>query len=120
MRFVALGMALISTPAAAADQFDLICKSAKETERYRVDLARGEWCLGDCRNVIKIASVTSGVIIFAEKKQQHPRDSWASNQVNRVTGEWRWYSFDPKYSRQQDIRGQCESAPFTGLPAAKF
>lgn len=120
MRALFLGFALFSTPAAAADQFDLICKSAEETERYRVDLARGEWCLGDCKNVIKIASVTSGLIVFAEKKPQFPGDSRASNQVNRVTGEWIWYSFDRRYSSQQDIRGQCESAPFSGLPTAKF
>lgn len=122
MRTSFLALFLISTSAAAepAVQFDLTCTAEKASERYRVDLARGEWCFGKCDFVQKIASVTSGLLILAEHEPTFPGDSTSRNRINRVSGEWDWYHHNPKWSSTMDHKGKCEAAPFSGMPAAKF
>ena len=120
MRALALALCLIATPAMAAEQFDLVCTAKKTSERYRVDLARGEWCFGECDFVQKVASVTSGLIVLSEHRPAFDGDKIAANRINRVSGEWEWYNFDTKLMVSMDHKGKCEPAPFSGMPAAKF
>ncbi|MBO9377917.1 hypothetical protein GG804_14175 [Sphingomonas histidinilytica] len=111
----------ITSPAVAADQFDLVCTSKKTSERYRVDLARNEFCFGECEQVMPIAEVTSGMIVLRKTDPSPPENSTIYNQINRITGEWEWYNYSPRLSiTAQDIRGHCEPAEFSGFPAAKF
>jgi hypothetical protein len=114
---------LVATPAAAADQFDLICTAKKESQHYRVDLAKSEYCFGDCRQVMPIATITSGLIKFYDDEPKFPGDATKYNIVNRLTGEWQWYNYSPRLGPgAMDIKGTCEPAPFSGLgdAAQKF
>ncbi len=112
---VALSLALLPAPALAADQFDLICKGDKETVRYRIDLAAGEWCWEKCEATIKIASATSSRITFMD---QDTPSLHATAFVDRASGEW-WQSYRNSYSSAYN-HGFCTPAPFSGFPAAKF
>ncbi len=114
---IALLIACMASPAIAAEQFDLICTSKSEREHYRVDLDRSEWCAGDCSQVMKFQSVTSGMLTMHDHIPTFPRDSRYSLTVNRVTGEWLWYNFNPVYRSTQDIKGTCTAAPFSGINA---
>lgn len=120
MRALVIALALIATPAAAAERFDLVCKGKKNTvEHYRIDLDRGEWCSDKCEMIQKISSVTSGLIVLAEHQPGYPGDRTSYNRINRVTGEWEWFHRDPRFVETQDIKGSCEVAPFSGFPDAK-
>lgn len=119
--FVALlFLAGLSAPALAADQFDLICTAKKQTNRFRIDLARMEYCEGSCENVNKIHEVTSGLITLSKTEPQPGNAAQGWNTVNRVTGEWWWYFSSPASYRVMDIRGACQPAEFSGMPTAKF
>lgn len=120
MRSLILMLALVSTPVAAAEQFDLLCKAPGVTEHYRIDLARGEWCFEKCELVQKIAQATSGEIILAEHKPEYRDDRTSHNRINRISGEWEWFNSDPRYTAIQDVKGTCERKEFSGMPAAKF
>lgn len=120
MRALALALSLIATPAIAAEQFDLVCTGDKDTMRYRIDLAAGEYCFNDCGRVMKIAEVTSGMLTLHRDKPTLTEPATAYATINRSTGEWRWYSYDPRYSHIMDIQGKCEMAPYSGMPRAKF
>lgn len=122
MRAFVLGLALGSAPVAAAErqQFDLICEAPNATEHYRVDLERGEWCFDKCEFVQKVASATSGLITLAEHKPEFGSDRTSYNRINRATGQWEWFSSDPKSPTIMDHKGKCDAAPFSGMPAAKF
>lgn len=121
MRAFVLALCLVATPAAAADQFDLVCTAPDTSERYRIDLPRGEWCFGKCERVMKLAEVTSGMITLIDEKPTQPSNVTAYNRINRATGAWEWYNYSPRLSSHiMDIKGHCEAAPFTGLPKPKF
>lgn len=116
MRFLALSMALLASPAAAADQFDLVCRSKDETVRYRVDLATKEWCWEQCRfGTWRIADVTSSRIVFKDEKTD---TSTVTNTVDRSTGINRRFNRN-RYSTFASS-ADCEIAPFSGFPKAKF
>lgn len=121
MRKLAIIVVLgIAEPALAADQFDLVCTAPKTEMRYRIDLARGEWCAGECKRVMKIAEVTSGMLTLHREEPQLPERRRAYTTIDRATGEWRWYYTDASTISAQDVNGTCEPAPFSGFPAAKF
>lgn len=117
-------IAAIASPAAAADTFDLICsgKDGKsvEEQRYRIDLARKEYCSGSCEKVEAIAEVTSGMITLWDDKPTLPAGETAYNKINRNTGDWEWYYTSRQSYRVQDIKGVCEATAFSGFPSAKF
>ena len=116
MRGIVLALALLSTPAIAADQFDLVCSAKKDRTRFRVDLTTGEYCADKCDQVRRIAEVTSGMIVFRQDEPKPPENIRGYNRVNRITGAWEWYSFAPQFDiTPQDIRGTCEPAPFSGF-----
>jgi hypothetical protein len=122
MRAILTILALsVAQPAFAADQFDLICTAKKMPVHYRVDLASGEYCAGDCSTVLKLASVTSGVLTLEEHKPAFRGDRESRTEVNRATGNWHTYSFDPKFDVAPLVRdGKCEAQPFSGLPTRRF
>lgn len=118
---VLAAIAVVASPAMAADQFDLVCTAKQESTRFRVDLQRKEFCFDTCERVMPIAEITSGMLTFRKTDPSPPDNARSYNRVNRSTGEWEWYSYTPRVSRHvQDIKGACESAEFSGFPAAKF
>ncbi|APR51986.1 hypothetical protein CA223_06845 [Sphingomonas koreensis] len=119
MRSFALVLAFVSTPAMAADQFDLVCTAKKVTERYRVDLARGEWCADKCERVVPISKVTTTTITLLSKEKQFASDYTVLKQVDRTTGEWTDVSFGGGFEGV-NRKGRCEAASFSGFPATKF
>lgn len=119
MRALALALCLVATPAMAAEQFDLVCTAKKDTVRYRVDLAKGEWCVGSCATVLKVASVTSGTITLVDREPQFASDDRDLNQIDRTTGEWTDISYGGR-SSPWERKGVCKVAEYSGMPAAKF
>lgn len=110
---------LVGSPAIAADQFDLVCSSQKYNVRYRVDMARNEWCQGDCTAISKIAEASSGTLVLENREPAFRGDIESTVRINRVTGQWsRYYSAGPGASSY--TKGSCEAAAFSGLPAPKF
>lgn len=133
---VALSAALLlaSQPAAAADQFDLSCISAKRNKKtvpfpIKIDLARGEWCIGKCEAVFRIKSVTSSTIVLGETET--PTEGRAGQRIDRLTGEYYFYEEKPAPGEtwpptalfgKWEQRGTCTPQPFTGFgdEKAKF
>lgn len=121
MRWVILAIGLVAAvPASAADQFDLVCTSKKTVTRYRVDLAKMEWCHEDCRGVVKIAEVTSSVLTLLDNQPKFENDGSHSIIINRQTGDWLNSISEPRSSYFSSVKGTCTVAPFSGFPAAKF
>ncbi|WP_145960981.1 hypothetical protein [Sphingosinithalassobacter portus] len=113
---------LMGSPAVAQDvrQFDLVCTADDVSMRYRIDLDRNEWCVRDCHQVRTIANVTSGVITLYRELPVRPNFTDAYTEINRLTGEWRWYHKSARSMNAMDHRGQCDAASFSGFPPARF
>lgn len=117
MRALVLALTLVATPAAAADQFDLVCSGQYQrsavakpqpAERiYRVDLAARTWCIEDCSVVLPIADADTARITFQSFKR---RGVEVKHWVDRTSGE----------VSDIDFTGKCEAAPFTPIPPRKF
>lgn len=129
MRFGLIFMLLSATAssAAAAEQFNLQCTKVvrgssgpeTNTRTYRIDLDAKLWCMDECDRARSIKAVTPDQITINETDPAERRYR-ASHYIYRGTG---------KYVQTYDNRslgsfivteGQCEPAPFTGLPATKF
>jgi hypothetical protein len=104
----------------AADQFDLVCSGDSEPWRYRVDLAKNEWCAGVCDSSFSIASVTSTTLVLQDAQPQHLRGDTIKNSISRVSGEWYFYRSLPKIGFNRTVKGKCAVAPFSGFPTRKF
>ncbi len=115
----------ISTPAIAADQFDLVCDGTVSagsgrvpwSERYSVDLARGVYCDGGCSMLHLIARVEPGIIWFATKSPLgnaivvgSPFDLFVNRMDEKIFGNVVGGLAD----------GKCTSAPFRPLPKPLF
>lgn len=115
--WVIMAVATIATPAIAAEQFDLACRSndGKTEMRCRVDLDAGEYCFRTCDRILKIQESTSGMITFREEERRAPSYYHAYTRVNRLTGGWEWYNLDARYPGAQDVKGLCERRDFSGF-----
>jgi hypothetical protein len=120
-KWVAVALMLAATPAWAADRFDLVCTAGKTPVHYRVDLAAGEWCAGDCSVVNKIAAVTSGMLTLQDEKAIRRSDWENTTTVNRITGEWYSYSYNASLGGLPFQRsGRCEPTTYSGMAKPKF
>jgi hypothetical protein len=121
MRALVLALTMIATPAAAADQFDLVCEgkvgALSFSARYRVNLATREWCEDSCERTRGISAVTARTIVLYNKLKASDLDSEARISINRETGEWSDYYSSP--DQGWDEIGKCEVAPFSGFPVVK-
>lgn len=127
-----LCLALVSAPATAADQFDLVCVGSAKyrpgaraepvTYRYRIDLTAGNWCRGDCRTVEKIQLIEAGRLVFSEEEDKLSNRAIYRHEIDRLTGEWIEIDDNPRSALglYLNISGKCEPADFSGLPAPKF
>lgn len=114
---LAVGL-FISTPAMAADQFDLLCTFGETPVRFRVDLTRNEACRGDCLRVWKMGAVTSGEIRLMDTVKLYPDEVPQTMTVNRQTGVLEHQIFGGALPIVE--HASCTPAPFSGFPAAKF
>lgn len=135
MRYLIWVLALISMPAAAADQFDLECEgSTTQTEDGAqksqvpenvgiiVDLRSLQYCYKPCKKVLPIKDVYADRIVFRSYSAIEPGvhvDFLA--QVDRKSGVYT-YVADTKRPRfrKTATAANCEVAAFTGFPATKF
>lgn len=133
MRFIILAaLAAIAAPAAAADQFDLVCsgkrwttpagKDRPVTVRYRVDLAGNRWCKDACTSTEPFAKIREDMITFIDQAEAFPGGDRQSAWVNRQSG-W-WMESENRahghiYSRSE---GTCQVSAFSGfaVPDRKF
>lgn len=111
---------LVTTPAMAADQFDLVCTAKKTTVRYRIDLAKAEWCSEGCVKTYKMASITTGELVLEDEQPQYPGGNLASVRVSRTSGSWSEIHAFAGAGAPISREGHCEPAPFSGFPTAKF
>lgn len=117
----ALSLLLLGSPAAAADQFDLICRGKSEVREivahYRVDVMTMQYCAGECAKPEKIQAATSELITFYDLPHDSPSDGRHYISFNRLSSVWRWYEYTPGANdRIQDIVGRCEVLNFSGFP----
>lgn len=119
MRLIGLALVMIAAPAAAADQFDLVCKVGASTViRYRVDVASGEACEAECSRVWRTGAISSGEIRLRDIDSEDPSAVPQTITINRTTGEWRHWIGGGR--REYVETGVCEPAAFSGFPKAKF
>ncbi len=129
MRAMILAAAMIASPVAAADQFDLVCKGQykerpnsgwKPVEvRYRIDIPAKSWCFESCRSAQQIQSIEGGKLVLFRPDPADRRSGYATHEIDRVSGN---------YSRTQnrgigsfwEEEGHCEPADFSGFPSPKF
>ena len=109
---------VLFTPAAAADQFDLVCsQSAKgkppQERRYAIDLSRGVWCQVDkCDRPTVLAGVNQTTIVLSTT-------SVAGTVVDRVTGALNEYVTISGMT-MITFRGACVRAEYTSIPGNAF
>lgn len=116
--------------AAAVQPFNLNC-TGKLTEYpnwtkpfslvYRVDLSQKKWCEGDCRRTFDFVEISpSRLTLSRERTYTVSGENFIITYIDRVTGEYKSFSvvYKTRYSidTRKEWSGQCERAPFTGLP----
>lgn len=123
-------VAMLGTPAGAADQFDLICEGVVREQplgperpvrhRFSIDTAASRYCKTSwfqgrvfneaCRDVLSVYEITLDRITFLEPS--HGRFYY----IDRQSGQLVHFS----RNRYQDEKGQCELADYRPLPAPRF
>ena len=115
-----------------AQQFDLVCTGTamdagdyQQTEtrpsntRIRIDLQRGLWCVNDCGHHSPFVSVSPTELVMEDFESPNLE---VYRSVNRTNGH---YSVSVRSIVQGTVGAthsseQCERAPYTPIPAAKF
>lgn len=130
---LSIAAALAPAATAADGQFNLSCSGTLRsivpallrdqtepyTNVYRIDLAAGKWCSGDCTAQFDFVSVSPTALVLEDKNVDTPRQhDTLNNRISRETGA---HSIVAEsgigHSRLAMFwKGQCEKAPFTGFP----
>lgn len=127
---------MITTVAAVAAAFNLVCHGTayhsshllgpKENEHqfeiiYHVDLGAGRYCAGPCTVTSPIKQITDTMIVFEMEERGKLDDTlvYADRESGRYFDRVRHFT-SPDFLLVDMAEGQCERAPFTGLPAKKF
>jgi hypothetical protein len=126
-------MNYILIAAAVAQAFNLNCSgenvayadykqtAASFTTIIRVDMRRGVWCEGECREIANISDVQPVKITLESIDQRNGESRRQSNiWVDRETGEFRSVkSWQSRYEslRTEIRRGRCEKSAFTAFPS---
>lgn len=127
MKVVILFLGLLSAPAVAADQFDLVCegkltyspdKPVKFRTRYRVDLSAMAWCTDDCQEIHKIVEVQPGKIVL-KREEATLRSSYRGERVvDRLSGKLS-ADFSTSTSSLRE-EAMCTTDGFSGMPSKIF
>ncbi|GAA0760589.1 hypothetical protein FHS52_001081 [Erythromicrobium ramosum] len=131
-----LGIAALAAPAnAASEQFNLLCtgtmtetstfspdKASQYQKEFRIDLASGRWCEGECKRPSNFATVEADRLVFIDHEDETKTlDSRSLEMVDRTTGKHSSYVMVIAYGRQKLTsssvsEGDCEIRPFSGFP----
>lgn len=120
-------LAACATPAAAADQFDLLCKGQQRfavngatqpvEARYRVDTAARRWCRDQCFSVEALIGATPEKLVFKSRPKTPPSEEVTDESFERATGKWVDLYVGPyPPGEYASTEGRCEVAPFSGFP----
>lgn len=133
MRYgAAILLAVTASPAMAADQFDLSCKTISSSGydksppppevQLTIDLSRMEYCEDGCSNILKIKSVmTDKIILRSYRNTERGLIIDVSAIVDRVLGVYRYeFSQIYPYPKTKVHTAECQLKPFSGFPNAKF
>jgi hypothetical protein len=120
-----------SSPAVAADQFDLICAGTQRTlfgvtdkqepysERFRIDLKTQQWCRADCGAVRKIAEVQQAYLRLEPSSNELTADGQKrfDQVISRTDGRLLTvYMVNGRNFFSMTTAATCKSAPFSGFP----
>jgi hypothetical protein len=125
---VAVLLMLVAAPAAAADQFDLVCKGQwrfgasdpyePHDFRLRIDLKAKRFCEMDCKATEPIADVQPNLIVFRQAEaEDRALGTMFTDEVDRSTGKYTYFKYSERPRHvwiQEDAI--CEPAPFSGFP----
>jgi len=130
MRFLAIALLFASTPALAAEQFDLDCQGTKVTKsggaaepysfRVQVDLTAQKWCMDKCQRVASINAVQPDRIVLADDSTYNSR----MDVTDSVTVDPKTFAFKRLMVQERPeaaylkVEAACKQAPFTAFPAA--
>ena len=124
-------MAPLLMIAAAASAFNLSCDVERHTMQmvgpvtaptrvtltYRIDLAMGRWCEGECRETSSIAVLDDQHIVLTNIGSKTA--AFDRLIINRESGSFEWATgYVGAWSRVD--KGFCTRATFTGFPTQKF
>lgn len=109
---------------ALSPQFDLACKNTAtgETYRLRIDLESNRWCEGECPQGRPLASVDADrYTLFDYDTRGRTLRTTGLSYVNRQTGEHFESMISVGGLSQVHRRsGQCERAPYSGMPEPRL
>jgi hypothetical protein len=130
MRFILLLIAATSTPALAAEQYDLACQGTKISKqggpseayafRVRIDLTGKKWCQDSCERVLDIYEIGADQVVLADDVTYNSR----TDLQNKVTVDRKSNAFhqlagqdrpSPSYLK---VEAACTEQPFTPFPKA--
>lgn len=126
---LAMGLALIANDTEAGRQFDLACtetlakgRPSTPQYRFRIDLDQNRWCEGDCAAPREISAVTADRYTLVDSEFRGQRLQTTSlSYIDRVTGEhWETMIARGGLSQITERQGQCERAPFSGMPQPRL
>ena len=132
MRILMIGIALIATPAAAAEQFDLDCEGQKTEEvganpvdeivKLSVDLKSMQYCYRPCQKVLPVDQVFADRIILRSYTHSDRGVLISFHaQIDRKTGEYSYVVERKLPSFKKSVTlAMCQAAPFSGFPETKF
>jgi hypothetical protein len=118
---------------AAGSAFNLLCTGMVTTEGgsarepapyrmvYRIDLASGRYCDGDCRLTRALFEVQPARITIDQQGNPRPRASdYSINVIERDSGDQTILTASGRAGVRVYVKstGRCERQPFTGFPAA--
>jgi hypothetical protein len=128
MRLLLLLALCASTPALAADQFDLACQGTKISQRggapepnsfrLRVDLAAKKWCADACAKVLDVSAVKPDRIVLADDIVYNTRSDFS----NSIYLDPKTYAYHQLTSEDRTdvsylkVEAACTVQPFTPLP----
>jgi len=115
MRRIIIILGLLSGPAMAADQFDLVCRARQVQEHYRVDLTNEQWCAGDCDRIRDIIDISPEEIVLDDHEPTFGGDYRGWIRVDRASGYWTWYNSGTQGVGRLDVNGMCKIAPYSGI-----
>lgn len=116
MRLVLMLTAIaFTTPALAADSYDLACSSKNADVRYHLDLKQGKWCVDECRKVQAIAEVNGDEIFLVKHHVIFTNRPTGEISVNATTGAWRLFKTYPYRADPLVINGVCKREALTVL-----
>jgi hypothetical protein len=123
---------------AQAGQFDLQCKGERVndhndhgrhsfstiafTAHYRLDLAKGLYCEGECREAQQIGSIQEAQILLYDRADIHGKDWLGLDRAKGLLVGLKTNKPDLYMAIYDNvtINGTCERQEFSGLPALKF